>query len=229
MIYVALMMAGSSTRMNLDTPKQYLQINNKYLFEYPLETFAKNNRIDQIILVVDKTYMQKVNSIIQNFDYKNKLIIVEGSTTRQKSVFNALNFLMKRGATDKDYILIHDACRVLLTTKLLNEIIDNLSPEYAIVPALEMTDSICYSEDKKFIEKSLKRDNYFSLQTPQAFNLHFIFKAHENALNSSTNNFTDDTSLVIITNGKVKLIRGDKFNFKITTFEDLFALKRLIG
>lgn len=229
MIYVALMMAGSSTRMNLDTPKQYLQINNKYLFEYPLETFAKNSRIDRIILVVDKTYVQKVHSIIQNLEYKNKLIIIEGSTTRQKSVFNALNFLMNQGATDKDYILIHDACRVLLTTKLLNEIIDSLSPEYAIVPALEMTDSICYSEDKKFIAKSLKRDNYFSLQTPQAFNLHFIFKAHKNALNSSTNNFTDDTSLVIITNGKVKLIRGDKFNFKITTFEDLFALKRLIG
>ena len=44
-----ILLGGSSKRLNLSTPKQFLQINNKELFEYSLETFIKNKNIERII------------------------------------------------------------------------------------------------------------------------------------------------------------------------------------
>lgn len=230
MIYALLMMAGSSTRMGLNVPKQYIEINGKYLFEYPLETFDNNKSIERIILIINPDYYNVVHTVINSKKFKHKVEIVFGGSTRQESVYNALKFLYDdEKTTNKDYVLIHDACRVLLTERLLNEIIANLEENISVVPALCSTDSICYSNSAKYIEKSLDRSKYYLLQTPQAFNLYFIFKAHKNAIKDNTNNFTDDTSLAIISNGKVKIINGDKFNFKVTTYEDLFIIKKLIG
>lgn len=230
MIYALLMMAGSSSRMGLDIPKQYIEINGKYLFEYPLETFDNNKSIDRIVLIINEDYKEKVKSILNSRNYKHEIEIIIGGSTRQESVFNGLKYLYEdEKSSEKDYVLIHDACRTLLTDKLINEIINNLQENVSVVPALGSSDSICLSDEGNYIEKSLDRSKYYLLQTPQAFNLYFIFKAHKNAIKDNINNFTDDTSLAIICGGKVKIIKGDKFNFKVTTFEELFIIKKLIG
>lgn len=229
MIFAALMLAGSSTRLNLDLPKQFIEINNKRIFEYPLETFDNNPQIDRIVLVINKEHESLVLKTLESKKYKHKIEIIYGGKTRQESVFNALKHFANEPVSDNDTILIHDACRVLLTNKLLNEIIENIKNNEACVPALRMIDSICIANNKGYIEENVDRSKYMQLQTPQAFKLNFIFKVHQNAINSNLNNFTDDTALAIINGGKVKLVEGDKFNFKVTTFEDLFLLKKIIG
>lgn len=228
MINVALMLAGKGTRMNLDIPKQFIEVNNKEIFEYALTTFDNNPLVDKIFLVINKEDFIHVKEIIDNKEYKHPLEIVFGGATRQESVFNALTKINELGANEGDKVLIHDACRPLLTDKLINKIIETLETEKACVPALKMTDSICLSNSSDYIDKNEDRSKIFALQTPQGFDFNFIFKVHNNARNSELNYFTDDTSLVIINGGKVKLIEGEKFNFKITTFDDLFLFKNLV-
>lgn len=228
MINVALMLAGKGTRMNLDIPKQFIEINKKEIFEYALTTFDNNTSIDRIFLVINKEDFEHVNEIITSKKYNHPVEIVFGGETRQESVYNALLKINELGANEGDKILIHDACRPLLTNKLINNIIATLKTEIAAVPVLKMTDSICLSNNAEYIDKNEDRSKFFALQTPQGFDFNFIFKVHCNAKKSELNYFTDDTSLVIINGGKVKLIKGEKFNFKITTFDDLYLFKSLV-
>lgn len=228
MINVALMLAGKGTRMNLDIPKQFIEVNKKEIFEYALTTFDNNPSIDKIFLVINKEDFIHVKTIIERNTYKHPIEFVFGGASRQESVFNALNRMSELGVNLGDKVLIHDACRPLLTDKLINKIIQTLKSEVACVPALKMTDSICLSNNADYIDKNEDRSKFFALQTPQGFDFNFIFKAHCNARNSELNYFTDDTSLVIINGGEVKLIEGEKFNFKITTFDDLFMFKNLV-
>lgn len=228
MINVALMLAGKGSRMNIDTPKQFIEVEGKEIFEYALTTFDNNPSIDKIFLVINEEDFIHIKEKIESQRYKHPLEIVFGGSTRQESVFNALLAMNKLGINEGDKVLIHDACRPLLSDKLINKIIDELSREIAVVPVLKMTDSICLSNNADYIDKNEDRSKFFALQTPQGFDLNFIFKVHNNAKNSSLNYFTDDTSLVIINGGKVKLIEGEKFNFKITTFDDLFMFRKLV-
>ena len=68
---------------------------------------------------------------------------------------------------------------------------------------------------------SLDKKNYFLTQTPQCFNFNEIFQLHKN--NYYKNN--DDDYSLIPNNSKVKLINGEKRNFKITDQEDFDLLK----
>lgn len=228
MINVALMLAGKGTRMNIDIPKQFIEVDNKEIFEYALTTFDNNSLVDKIFLVVNKEDFNHVKERIESLHFNHPIEIVFGGATRQESVFNALKVMKEEGINEGDKVLIHDACRPLLTNKLITQIIKELENEKAVVPVLKMTDSLCYSNNADYIDKNEDRSKFFALQTPQGFDLNFIFKVHNNANNSSLNHFTDDTSLVIINGDKVKLIEGEKFNFKITTFDDLFMFKKLV-
>ena len=228
MINVALMLAGKGTRMNLDIPKQFIEVNNKEIFEYALTTFDNNPLIDKIFLDINKEDFIHVKNVVNKNSHKHPIEYVYGGSTRQESVFNALKQIYESGTNINDKILIHDACRPLLTNKLINKIIQTLDTEVACVPVLPITDSICISNTADYIDKNDDRSKFFALQTPQGFDFNFIFKVHCNARNLQLNYFTDDTSLVIINGGKVKLIEGEKFNFKITTFDDLYLFKSLV-
>lgn len=229
MIYSILLIAGSSSRLGLDTPKQFIEIHSHPLFYYPLKEFDDNSKVDEIIIVVDKDHLSYLEDFLTHNPLKKKFALICGGTTRQESVFEALKYIDSHTSTPKeDIVLIHDGARVLLMQSSIDKLINALPGYNGAVLALKSADSICYSENGETIEKSLNRNNYYRLQTPQAFYFNFIFKVHKIAIKNNTNAFTDDTSLAIINGGKIKLVEGEKFTFKLTTFDDLILIKKLL-
>ena len=82
-----ILLGGSSKRLNLSTPKQFLQINNKELFEYSLETFIKNKNIERIVLVTGRNYYEHVFDIVNNkYNYKTVDIIVKSDNLNYEAV-----------------------------------------------------------------------------------------------------------------------------------------------
>ncbi len=80
--------------------------------------------------------------------------------------------------------------------------------------------------NEKFIEEIPKRAQLMQGQTPQAFKLNVIKKAHE--LSKNDFNFTDDCELVIKHNlGKVFVINGSTQNIKVTYPIDIFIADKL--
>ena len=221
-----ILLGGSSKRLNLNTPKQFIKLNDKELFEYSLETFAKLDEIDQIILVTGKNYHEHVYDIVNNkYSYKNINIVI-GGETRQESVFNALSYL-KDKVLDNDVVLIHDSSRPLVTSRIIIDHLNALQKEEGTSTYVDIFDSIIMKENV-YIKKYGPREDYFLVQTPQGFKFKDICDVHEEMKNKNQLLFTDDASLLVKKGKKIKLIYGDRFNFKITTLDDLMLLRSIL-
>ena len=204
---------GVGQRMNIDIPKQFLKIDNKLILEYSLDIFCSIQNIDEIIIVCHKDYISKINYLSKKYK------IVLGGANRTESSFNGL----KNCDPNCTNVIIHDAARPFCSSRIINEGLSLLNDYDAAIPILEINDSLIENIEEI---KYLQRDNIKIVQTPQFFRYKNIFSAY----NNKKNIYNDDLSLLLNHNSasNVKLFRGSKNNFKITSYQDYQFAKELV-
>ena len=202
-----LLSAGNSKRFKSKLNKQFLTYKNKPLFEHSLKT-ALDSKIFKKVLIVS-------NKKIKNISYKN-IDVIKGGTERHNSTQNALNYLKNKKIKN---VFIHDAARPNLSIKLLHRLKKELKKNNAVVPYLKSENSVKYKIENKI--NNLDRNKILLTQTPQCFNFQELFNLYK----SNKEKITDEASLYLRNNRKIKFILGDKKNFKITTIDDLNYLK----
>ena len=222
-----ILLAGSSTRLGSPILKQFIKINKKEIFEYSLDTFDRLIEIDKIFLVAQKENFEHISSIISKKTYKHQIEIIEGGETRQESVFKAMTHV-KEYADSSTIVAFHDACRPLITESTTLKIIKEAKNYDGAAPFVPVFDSICTKNDQNLIDTSINREKFVKLQTPQAFKFDIIYNAHENEMKNKNLAFTDDTSLLTKKGYNIKLVESSILNFKITNFDDLFILRKLL-
>lgn len=222
MNFAILLLGGNGNRLKSELPKQFIKINDKEVFLYSYEIFLNHPDIDKIILVTLKEFIPFVKEKVN----LKKTIVIEGGFTRQESVFNALKYL-KDKINDSDVIIIHDACRPLITTSIITSSINEIKDNDAVITSMEATNSLAI-KDGDYLSYYIDRSKVVEIQTPQTFRYKDIYEAHLNAY-INKKSYTDDGSILENKFKKVKLIRGNSFNFKITTFEDLILFERIIN
>lgn len=222
MNFAILLLGGNGNRLKSELPKQFIKINDKEVFLYSYEIFLNHPDVDKIILVTLKEFIPFVKEKVN----LEKTIVIEGGLTRQESVFNALKYL-KDKINDSDIIIIHDACRPLITTSIITSSINEIKDNDAVITSMEATNSLAL-KDGDYLSYYIDRSKVVEIQTPQTFRYKDIYKAHLNAY-INKKSYTDDGSILENKFKKVKLIRGNSFNFKITTFEDLILFERIIN
>ena len=207
-----LLAAGNSDRFKSKIPKPYHKLGGKTLLEISLAKFKEFKEIKKIAVVINKNHKKYLsNNRIENV----KFII--GGNTRSKSTYNALKFLIKY--KNLKNVLIHDAARPNFSKNLIKRMIHNSKKFKTIIPILKLQDSL--KERKKNYFSNKKRDNFFLTQTPQLFNLKQIFNLHR----LRKNDYLDDDSSLLKNFKSLKLIKGEKRNFKITDQDDFKNLK----
>lgn len=218
---------GTGTRMGSDVPKQFIDIYGKPLIIHTLESFDINTNIDCIAVVCKKEWQEDLKIWIRKYGINKVKWIIDGGETRQESIYNAL-LKIKVECGREDIVVIHDSARPLISQRIIN---DNVyfAKEYGAVDTVVPTsDTIINSKDDKTINNVPVRKELYLGQTPQSFKYETILLAHENAKKKNKSDATDDCQLILDLNEDVYLVKGDKLNFKITTFEDLLLLKAVI-
>ena len=211
---VIILAAGNSTRLGTKIPKPYLKINNREMIDYSIQTFKSIEEINEIILVVSKEYVDKIKKKYP------KCIVVVGGRNRKDSSYNGLLACSKN--TNK--VLIHDAARPFIDSKLISDCINTLDDYDAVTLGIPSIDTIAECED--FNIKEIKnRKKQILIQTPQGFLYKKIKSAHE----KFNQDATDDMKIMLKAGYKCKFIHGDKMNFKITHNKDLFLAKMMIS
>ena len=209
---------GNSHRFKSNIGKPYQKIAGKSLIEINVNKARKFKQIKKIILVYNKKDSKRVKTLkLKNVKF------ITGGKNRQKSTFNALNYLINKKGPSK--VLIHDVARPNFSTKLLSSIIRNMKYSKAVVPKIKIQDAIKQiidtSKEEYIIGK--KRDNLFLTQTPQAFYLKEIYYLHK----TNPDKYKDDDISLYMDLNKVKFIEGEKSNFKITDKSDFENLKNI--
>jgi len=214
-LYLILLAAGDSKRLNSGIPKPFHTINNKTLLERALDAFVPFQEIKKTIIVYNKKHKKYLNKL----NIKNALKIT-GGKTRQESVYKALNKIQKM---DCKKILIHDCARPYPSKKLINKIIYYLKKNHAVIPVINVSDA-AKRVQKNIIFKNIRRDSLKLAQTPQGFTFKKIYEKHKKNI---TRKFDDDSALFTNDGEKVLVTTGSKKNLKITDRDDLKIFKSL--
>jgi 2-C-methyl-D-erythritol 4-phosphate cytidylyltransferase len=223
-IKAVILASGSGSRMNKETPKQFLELSGSPLIIHTLKPFEKNSNIDGVIIVTLPHYIDKTWEYVNRYRLAKVEKIIRGGKTRQESSKNGIDGCGK----DTEFVLLHDAVRPFITNNLLNRLLNALDQHDAVVPVIPPTDTIVETDQKGFINKIPKRSKLWRVQTPQAFRYELIKEAHTKALKRGIRNSTDDSSLVLKIGYPLYTIRGDERNIKITLPIDIYIADKML-
>lgn len=207
--------AGSSSRMGGKVNKPYLNIKGKPALYYSLRTFSSLSEIKEIIVVIRSRDEGPFRKLLKKYNFKN-VRYTYGGTERKDSVLNGLFAIEQR----RGVVLIHDAARPFVPAALIKRVIKAALKHKAAVPVVPVKDTVKYSGNGKFVEKTLDRRELFLAQTPQALTFDLYMKAVKIAGRKKLH-ITDDAMLAELAGVKVALVAGDEKNIKLTVKEDL--------
>lgn len=209
--------AGKGKRMGMNYNKQYILLANKPIVAHTVEVFENMNLIDEIILVVGKGEVDLVKgSIIDKYNFKKVVHVLEGGAERQDSVYNGL----KAVSNDCSIVLIHDGARPFVESNIIEEGITVAKESGASVVAVPVKDTVKIVNENMEVSHTPNRETLWAVQTPQIFKYKLLLDAYEKLQNSNMK-FTDDAMLIEKLGHIVKIIKGSYENIKITTPEDL--------
>jgi 2-C-methyl-D-erythritol 4-phosphate cytidylyltransferase len=216
--FVIVPAAGTGTRMQIDTPKQYLPLRGKKIIEYTLTTLLSYPKFKKCIVALNKE--DKRWSALQL--YHPHLITVYGGKERCHSVFNGL-LALKTFAKKNDWILVHDAVRPLLhhsdINKLINDLADHPIGGFLANP---LKNTVKYFDDKQIVN-TLDRTKVWQAVTPQMFRYHWLVNALDSVIKK--NQFiTDEANAIELLGQPAKIVEGRSDNIKITDKDDLTLL-----
>ena len=203
--------AGRGHRVGGEIPKQYLDIGGITVLRRTVNVFLKNESIDHIQIIIHPDDQSLYEMAVGDM---NLPAPVYGGETRQQSVLNGLEAVSEQMP---EYVLIHDAARPFLDQETLNTLIRAVEVSGAVIPALNVTDTIKYMSGDN-IDSTLDRNFLYRAQTPQAFRYKAIYMAHRRMENNA---LTDDSAIAEKSGLKVRILPGSEDNFKITTENDL--------
>ena len=216
-VAVILLAGGRGARAGFARPKQLELLGGRTVLAWSLDAFAAYPRISRGVLVGDGDVMAAAAPLPDGW------ISAEPGPERQQSVANALAMLADW--EDGAIVLVHDAARPGVGPEVIDRLLDALGNADAAIPTLPVPDTLV-EQAGGVAGDVAARDRLARVQTPQAFRLGALRRAHVGASGASA---TDDAQLVRQTGVAVATVAGDARLHKLTYAEDMAMLAGLLG
>lgn len=214
--------AGVGARMAADRPKQYLQLGGRTILEHSLGCFLDHPSLKGLVvsLTVDDPYWPNLacagDPRIQRAD---------GGAERSGSVLNALLQLNALGASDDDWVLVHDAARPNLSREDLDTLLAQLADDpVGGLLAVPARDTLKRVDKQGRVVETIDRSLIWQAYTPQMFRLGALHRALADSLVADAV-ITDEASAMEWSGQAPRLVEGRADNIKVTRPEDLEWLR----
>ena len=204
---LVILAGGKGARIGGGIPKQFRKFGQQNFIEYLLKNISINN-FDIVVISSQKNYRKKYLKNLTNRNKKSKIIFSLSGINRQRSSFNSLK---KLKVFNPKNVIIHDAARPLVSNNLIEKVLFTLKNNETAIPYVSYN-------DRKLIKNNELKEKIKNIQTPQGFRFKMIYFAH---LKFKNKEFSDDASLIQQLGKKIKYIKGEKANLKITYPEDI--------
>lgn len=210
---------GSGLRMGAELPKQFLDLNGEPILRRTVDLFLSLPFEVTVIIAMNRIHSGWWMDYCHRKGWFFPHYETQGGITRFHSVKGALKYV-----TPDSITAVHDGVRPLVTREQIIRLYELAEAHPAVIPAVGLTDSIRVNEESGY--RIADRSKYISIQTPQVFQSNALLDSYQTAYRES---FTDDSSVVEAKGYPLLFCRGEKFNIKITTPEDLSAARCLFG
>ena len=230
--WVVIPAAGSGQRY-ASIPKQWTEINQKFVLVHTLERFLNHGQCLGVVVVLDATIDRIPNQQRQALDglinqYPSQIHFEIGSNTRAGSVLKGLRYLVNLSqAEPTQWVMVHDAARPCLHPEDLQRIYAKLSDSddaSGFVLGQPVTDSLKRVEqpsDQSPVQVAaiVDRSNLWAAQTPQVFRLGELTNAILNARHKDIDP-TDESQAMLVSGGSTTMIEAKYPNPKLTYARD---------
>ncbi len=221
--WVVIPAAGVGRRMQMDCPKQYLQLHGKTVLEHTLDIFLSMTAISGIVVVTSAgdEYWPEIAEKLQGFPVHQ----TNGGKERANSVLNGLNYLRQQQIVTDAVILVHDAARPCLSSRDLHRllaVVDSCAGSGAILatPVRDTMKRAQAGQQPVQIARTESRDHLWHALTPQMARLEVLQDALSRGLFAGAE-ITDEASALEFVGLHPYLLEGESSNIKITRPADL--------
>jgi len=228
--YIIIVAGGKGLRMGTDIPKQFLPIGGKPVLMRTIERFREYSDDLQIILVLPKEQQDYWKKLClqyqfplpqQRRDKAESYLLTDGGETRFHSVQHGLALI----PDDAEGVVgVHDGVRPFPSIDVIRRCYEAARKKKAVIPVIPVVETlrkIISSEPSTLhlpLSRTVPRNDYRLVQTPQTFDIQLLKAANRQPYND---NFTDDASVVEAFGFDITLVEGNRENIKITTPFDL--------
>lgn len=213
--------AGAGRRFGKQ--KQFLSLNGRPLFHWPLSTFHRVVSVTQVALVVPADRVVWARRYAARHGFKKVAAVVAGGAQRADSVRRGLAAL----DAQYDVVLIHDSARALVTADIVNRVANAARKTGAALAARPVADTIKTGREKGgrfYVKRTIPRAGLWLAQTPQGFRR----DAAERVAPRLSSSLTDDVQAAERLGIPVELVVGSAVNFKVTVPEDFQMCRALV-
>jgi 2-C-methyl-D-erythritol 4-phosphate cytidylyltransferase len=206
--------AGSGSRFNSETPKQFLEILGKPILVHAIERFEACEAVDEIVIVVAADKVHSVEEQIKSFSFQKIARVNPGGATRAESVKNGLDAV----SPSAKIVAVHDGARPLVSAVEIERTIRKAEETGAACLVGAVVDTIKHIEGG-MIRATLDRNKLRRALTPQAFRYEILISAFREANLSEA--VTDECYLVEKLGVPIAIVEGSACNIKITHPHDI--------
>jgi 2-C-methyl-D-erythritol 4-phosphate cytidylyltransferase len=209
---LAILAAGSSSRAGVD--KVTAELGASPVLLWSLAAAAASGAFAEIVVVAPPDRVPEIAGLVGS-----RARVIAGGTSRTASSWAALDALRAHGI-----IAIHDAARPFATPSLFATVVAVATEYGSAVPGLAVAETVRRADLAGRSVEEVDRTGLWTAQTPQAFQRPLLERARVAAAGKS---FTDDAAAVIALNEDVRLVPGERRNFKLTSTEDVAYAREL--
>ena len=215
--------AGIGTRMQMDKPKQYLQIENKTILEHAISCFLDHPAFKEVYVGLSE---QDVYFDQCGLNLDSRITAFKGGSERADTVLKGLEFISDKADPD-DWVWVHDAARPCLSKAEIDLLIDELRhTDAGLVLGVPVSDTLkrvngCKEQGKyPEINATVDRAGLWRAMTPQIFK----YAALRQALDFCRDNnkvITDEASALESIGQRALMVQGSEQNIKVTLPADV--------
>ena len=155
---VAVIIAGGSgQRMGQDIPKQFINVYDKPVLIYTLESFQRNDLIDAIEVVCIDGWHNVLWAYAKQFNITKVKWVISGGNSAQESIRNGV-YNLKDVCSADDNIIIHDGIRPLVDDEVLEDVIAKCNEFGNGVTSLPYNEQIFVIDDEASTTKYIPRE-----------------------------------------------------------------------
>lgn len=225
---IAVILAGGTgARSGLEYPKQFLKVAGKEVLAHTVDIFQQHDGIDEIAIVANGAYIERVEDLVRANQWTKVKRVLHGGEERYESSLAAITAYADE---DNPNLIFHDAVRPLLSTQIVDNVLQALTKYPAVDTVIPSADTVVEVDPHSGIITNIPNRKHLRRgQTPQAFHYDVIKSAYEHAVRDSKFQVTDDCGVVKTYRPDVPIqtVAGEESNMKLTYPEDIYLLEKL--
>lgn len=228
---IAIIIAGGSgSRMGQDIPKQFLNVYDKPVLIYTLESFQKHPGIDAIEVVCIQGWHEVLWAYAKQYGISKLKWVVAGGASGQESIRNGVYNLEDKCTAD-DIVVIHDGIRPLVEPEVLTDVIVKCKQYGNAVSSMPYNEQIFVIDDEQSTTQFIPRETLRRVVTPQAYLFQKLDAAYHKAFEEQIGIYGSayTNTMMVELGERLYFASGSDKNIKLTTPDDLELFKAYLA